>query len=76
METPIRKTDNLKEYMKQYRALHPEKWKPVNFCHDCNLSYNSSITQHNRSNKHQLNSFMNRFHEMENKIKSIKSTLK
>ena len=68
-------TADKKQYMKEYRQNHPECWKPQNTCSFCNVTYNASITLHNRTKKHKINQMICQYNELEKSISSIKNTI-
>jgi len=47
------KTTDKKEYMKEYRKEHPEKWDEYKICEECGLKYRlSGSYAHKKSKKH------------------------
>ena len=53
VDKPIKKTEDMKEYMRNYRLNHMEKWTGERTCPECGYTYTASnVGHHNRSKKH------------------------
>lgn len=52
-EKKIKKTDDIKQYMREYRKNNTDKWSGSRICEECGNSYTlSNLSNHLKSNKH------------------------
>jgi len=69
----IKKTENMKEYMKEYRKKNMEKWNGYKTCPDCDCIYKiCGKTMHMKSKKHEHLILKKKLNSLKNNINDIK----
>lgn len=73
----IKKTADMKEYMKEYKKTHKDKWTGKKVCEDCGREYMlNSVTHHRNSAKHKyvvLEKKCNNLEQTQNNLKELLS---
>jgi hypothetical protein len=73
----IKKTDDMKQYMREYRKKHADKWKEQKVCPDCGVSYMASnITNHLRSQNHKYHVLKKEYEKITEKNLKTENNLK